>query len=382
MAREDYYEILGVSRSASEAEIKRAYRKLAMKFHPDRNPGDREAEERFKKIKEAYEVLSDPKKRALYDRFGHVGPEAGAQGGGGDFGRVFEDVFGSFFEDIFEEFSRRSRKRARRGSDLRYDLEITLEQAVRGAEMPIEVPSLAVCETCSGSGCRPGTTPQVCRLCGGMGMVEAQRGFFTLQQTCPRCGGEGYENLDPCPTCHGRGWVQKAKRLLVKIPAGVDTGDRIRLAGEGQPGENGGPPGDLYVYIHVKEHPIFKRQGANLYCEVPVPMTLAALGGEIEVPTLEGKATLKIPEGTQTGTNFHLRGLGMPTLQGGRGDLICRVRVEIPVNLTEEQKELLRRLDELLRGSDHRPKESQGFIERVKQFWEKLCTKEEKEETE
>ena len=380
MAREDYYEILGVPRSASEAEIKRAYRKLAMKYHPDRNPGDREAEERFKKIKEAYEVLSDPKKRAMYDRFGHVGPSSGAQGT--DFGRVFEDVFGSFFEDIFEEFSRRSRRRAKRGADLRYDLEITLEQAAHGAEVPIEVPSLAICETCGGSGCRPGTTPQVCRLCGGMGVVETSRGFFALQQTCPRCGGEGYEHIDPCSTCRGRGWVQKVKKFIVKIPPGVDTGDRIRLTGEGHPGEHGGPPGDLYVYIHVQEHPIFKRQGADLYCEVPLPMTLATLGGEIEVPTLGGKTLLKIPEGTQTGTSFRLRGLGMPRRSGGRGDLICRVRVEVPVNLTEAQKELLKRLDELLRSDSHRPKESRSWFDRVKQFWEKLCPKEEKEETE
>ncbi len=377
MAREDYYEILGVSRSASEDEIKRAYRRLAMKFHPDRNPGDKQAEERFKKIKEAYEVLSDPKKRAIYDRFGHVGPEAEGRRGGADFGRVFEDVFGSFFEDIFEEFSRRSHARTRKGSDLRYDLEITLEQAARGAEVPIEVPSLGVCETCRGSGCRPGTTPQVCRLCGGMGVVESRRGFFAMQQTCPRCGGEGYENLDPCPTCRGRGWVQKTKRLLVKIPAGVDTGNRIRLAGEGQPGEHGGPPGDLYVYIHVQEHPIFKRRGKDLFCEVPLPMTVAALGGTIEVPTLEGKAELKIPAGTQTSTTFRLKGLGMPTLRGEKGDLIVKVQVEVPVNLTEEQRALLKRLDQLLRESDHRPKESLSWLERVKRFWEKLCTKEE-----
>lgn len=373
MAQENYYEILGVSPDASEEEIKQAYRRLAMKFHPDRNPGDKGAEEQFKKIKEAYEVLSDPKKRARYDRFGRASGAHRAE----SFGSAFEEIFGSFFEEVFDELSRRSRSRPRRGADLRYDLEISLEEAVSGAEVEIEVPGLAVCETCSGSGSRPGTAPKVCRLCGGMGMVESGRGFFTLQQTCPRCGGHGYENLDPCPSCAGRGWVQKRKRLLFKIPPGVESGDRIRLAGEGQPGENGGPPGDLYVYLHIEEHPLFKRQGRNLICEIPIPMTLAALGGEIEVPTLEGRARLKIPEGTQSGTAFRLRGLGMPSREGGRGDLICRVRVEVPVNLSPEQKALLRELDKSLRGEDHRPEESRSFLEKLKRFWERVRPKEE-----
>jgi molecular chaperone DnaJ len=371
---EDYYEILGLARNASEAEIKRAFRKLAMKYHPDRNPGDPQAEERFKKINEAYEVLSNPKKRAAYDQFGHAGVHS-ASNGTGFSAEAFSDLFGEVFEDLFG-FGRSRRTRARRGADLRYNLELSLEEAVAGTEVEIQVPTLVFCTECGGSGVAFGSRPSTCTLCHGQGVVRVQQGFFTLQQTCPNCQGTGQENRHPCLKCSGRGRVPHTKRLVVKVPPGVDTGDRIRLPGEGEAGEHGGPPGDLYVQIHVKQHPIFTREGNDLRCEVPISFTTAALGGELEVPTLNGKVILKIPPETQTGTLFRLRGKGVKPVRGGPpGDLICQVRVETPVRLTKEQIELLKQLDESLKkggGQRHNP-QAHSWLDGVKQFFEKLA---------
>ena len=374
MAKRDYYEILGVARNASDAELKRAYRRLAMKYHPDRNPDDAAAEEAFKEVKEAYEVLSDARKRAAYDQFGHAGVDGtagmGARGAGpGSFADIFSDVFG----DIFSGGSRRSASMFR-GADLRYTLEISLEEAVRGTEVKIEVPNLELCGSCKGSGVRGGGQPDVCPTCHGHGDVRIQQGFFAIQQTCPRCRGTGSIVTDPCETCHGRGRTEVRKTLSVKVPAGVDTGDRIRLTGEGEPGENGGPPGDLYVQIAVRAHPIFKREGVDLRCEVPISVVLAALGGELEVPTLDGRATIQVPAGTQTGKVFRLRGKGVTPVRGGApGDLLCRVVVETPVNLTREQKELLQQFGDTLAagGEKHNPQAS-SWLDGVKRFFEDL----------
>ncbi|OOG20658.1 molecular chaperone DnaJ [Thioalkalivibrio denitrificans] len=372
MAKRDYYEILGVAKNASEADLKKAFRRLAMKYHPDRNPGDKSAEDRFKEAKEAYEVLTDPQKRAAYDQFGHAGV-AGAAGGGARGGASFSDIFEDIFGDIFGG-GRGGGSRVYRGADLQYNLELTLEEAVFGTEVKIRVPSLVECGECHGSGAEKGTTPETCSTCGGVGQVRMQQGFFSVQQTCPRCHGTGKVITDPCHACHGQGRVEEHKTLSVKVPPGVDSGDRIRLSGEGEAGLNGGPPGDLYVQVHVKPHKLFTRKGNDLLCEVPISFTTAALGGELEIPTLDGRVNLKIPEETQSGRLFRLRGKGVKSVHGGaQGDMICRVSVETPVNLTRRQKELLRELDETMKagGSRHSPQE-EGWLDGVKGFFEDL----------
>ncbi len=377
MSKRDYYEILGVSRTATAVEIKKAYRRLAMKYHPDRNAGDAEAEARFKEVKEAYEVLSDDQKRAAYDQFGHAGVGAGAGGGpgaaGAGFGASFSDIFGDVFGDIFGGGGRGAH-RAWRGSDMQYNLEISLEEAVKGTTVKIRVPSQSVCQACGGTGAKAGSAPRTCPTCGGAGQVQMRQGFFIAQQTCPTCHGQGTVVDDPCPACRGHGRVRDHKTLSVKVPPGVDTGDRIRLAGEGEMGEKGGPPGDLYVQIRVKEHPIFTREDANLRCEMPIPITTAALGGELEVPTLEGKVKLKIPAGTQTGKVFRVRGKGVQPVRGGpAGDLLCQVVVETPVNLNEEQKELFRQLEESLgKGGRRHSPNSSSWLDGVKNFFKEM----------
>ncbi len=380
MSKRDYYEVLGVARGAPEAEIKKAYRRLAMKFHPDRNTGDATAETKFKEAKEAYEILSDAHKRATYDRFGHVGVEAGTAGGGrGGFGSgdVFGDIFGDMFGDIFGGGRRGGRgQRVYRGADLRYELELDLEQAVFGDTISIHVPTLVRCDVCDGSGAKQGSKPQTCPTCGGQGQVRMQQGFFSIQQTCPRCHGSGTVIGDPCSKCHGQGRVEERKNLAVKVPAGVDSGDRIRLAGEGEAGPVGGPTGDLYVEITVRPHPIFTREGADLVCEVPVSIMKAALGGELEVPTLDGRVVLKIPPETQAGKVLRLRSKGVKPVRGGAtGDLLCRIEVETPVNLSREQKDLLKNLDASLRsdGSRHSPRE-RSWLDGVKKFFERART--------
>jgi molecular chaperone DnaJ len=376
MAKRDYYEVLGVQRTAEEAEIKKAYRRLAMKLHPDRNPGNAEAEAGFKEAKEAYEVLSDPAKRAAYDRYGHAGVEAqaGRAGGAGfnpadAFGEIFGDVFGDIFGG-----GRRGRSTVFRGADLRYELSLTLEQAVFGETVNITVPTLIHCETCDGSGARPGTSPVTCRTCGGAGQVRVSQGFFAIQQTCPACRGRGQTIEDPCPDCSGRGRIQKTRTLAVKVPAGVDSGDRIRLTGEGEAGTNGGPPGDLYVEIQVKAHEVFERDGADLSCVIPISFATAALGGTIQVPSLEGEVALKIPAETQSGRVFRIRGKGVrPVRSNGPGDLYCRVEVETPVNLTSEQKRLLEAFDAALSagGERHRPR-NKSWLDGVRRFFESI----------
>ncbi len=376
MAKQDYYEVLGVARNASEAELKKAYRRLAMKYHPDRNPGDKEAEEKFKAAKEAYEVLSDPQKRAAYDQFGHAGVDQAAAGAGGFGGfrpgASFSDIFDDVFGDIFG--TRASRSQAFRGADLRYDLELSLEEAVQGTTVKIRIPTRVKCRQCDGSGAKRGTTPSACTTCGGQGQVRMQQGFFSIQQTCPRCKGSGKIVTDPCSACHGQGRIQEIKTLSVKIPPGVDTGDRIRLAGEGEAGENGGPPGDLYVQIRVRPHPIFTREGNDLYCEMPISFVTLALGGELEVPTLNGRVKLKVPPETQTGKVFRLRGKGVRSIHDdGVGDLLCRVVVETPVHLNQHQKELLREFEASLqeRNGKHSPK-ARSWFDGVKKFFEDL----------
>ncbi len=373
MVKRDYYEVLGVGRDASEDDIKKAYRRLAMKFHPDRNPDDASAEEKFKEASEAYEVLADAEKREAYNRFGHAGVEASVGGTGGFDGGSFSDIFSDVFGDIFGGGAR-GRSSVQRGSDLRYGLDLTLEQAVAGDNVEIRVPVLSACEVCDGSGARPGTSASTCPDCGGAGQIRVAQGFFSLQQTCPRCRGAGRVIQDPCGNCGGSGREEKRKTLSVRIPAGVDTGDRIRLAGEGEAGFNGGPPGDLYVQVEVRDHPIFTREGKNLYCEVPISFVDAALGGELEVPTLTGRVKLKIPPETQTGKLFRLRGKGVTPVRGGSvGDLLCRVQVETPVRLSDEQKRLLQDFKATLAkgGSQHSPKETSWF-QGVKDFFEGL----------
>ena len=377
MAKRDFYEILGVGKNATDDELKKAYRKLATKYHPDRNPDSKEAEEKFKEVKEAYEMLSDESKRAAYDRFGHAGVDPNAAGGmgGGMGGAGFADAFGDIFGEIFGGAGggggRRGGPQVYRGADLKYTLDITLEQAANGFDTEIRVPSWENCETCKGSGAKPGTKPQTCRTCGGNGAVRMQQGFFSVQQTCPTCHGSGQEITDPCVACDGVGRIRKNKTLQVKIPAGIDDGMRIRSAGNGEPGVNGGPSGDLYVEVHLKPHAIFQRDGEDLHCELTIPFTTAALGGDIEVPTLSGKGSITIPEGTQTGKTFRLRGKGVKGVRSSYpGDLYCHVVVETPVRLTEDQKKLLRQFEASLGqgGEKHSPK-SDSWTDKVKNFF-------------
>ena len=377
MAKRDYYEVLGVSKTAEAAELKKAYRRLAMKHHPDRNPDDEAAEARFKEAKEAYEVLSDADKRAAYDQFGHAGVSNSASGGQGGFSGAesFSDVFGDVFGDIFGGARRGGGGRqVFRGADLRYDLEMPLEDAIRGESTNLEIPSYVTCETCSGSGAAKGSKPETCDTCGGAGQVRMTQGYFSVQQTCPTCHGEGNIIKDPCGSCDGRGRVRKTRTLSVKIPVGVDNGDRSRLTGEGEAGRNGGPPGDLYVEIRLKPHQMFERDGPDLHCEVPLNFVTAALGGTVTVPTLNGKVSLKVPPGTQTGKVFRVRGKGVPTVRIREpGDLYCRVAVETPVNLTTEQKDLLRKFDDAvdLGGDRHNPR-TRSWTDSVKQFFDNI----------
>lgn len=373
MAKRDYYEVLGVGKSASKDEIKKAYRRLAMKYHPDRNKDDADAEQKFKEAKEAYEVLGHDQKRTTYDQFGHDGLRGGAGGGFGAEG--FSDIFGDVFGDIFGA-GRRGRSQVFRGADLGYELKLDLERAVAGDSVTIDVPSQVACEECGGSGARKGTTPSQCTTCGGAGQVRVQQGFFSIQQTCPACKGQGTMITDPCPPCHGRGRISKTRKLSVKVPAGVDDGDRIRLTGEGEAGRNGGPPGDLYVEIRVEPHKIFDREGGDLSCEVPISIATAALGGEVELPTLEGHVSLKVPGGTQSGKVFRLRGKGVKTVRDPhKGDLFARVSVETPVNLTDDQAELLRKFDASVRkgGETHSPRAG-GWLDTVKRFFDRISS--------
>jgi molecular chaperone DnaJ len=370
--KRDYYEVLGINRDASDEDIKKAYRKLAMKHHPDRNPDSKDGEEKFKEAKEAYEVLSEAEKRRAYDTYGHAGvnPQMGGPGEGPGFGG-FAEAFGDIFSDIFGGGPGRGRSSVFRGADLRYNLEISLEQAARGTETKIRIPTMETCETCKGSGAKPGTSPKTCETCHGAGTVRLSQGFFSIQQTCPTCHGTGKMVSDPCATCRGAGRIKKHKTLSVKIPAGVDEGDRIRLSGEGEAGVNGGPPGDLYVVIHLKEHSVFQRDGDDLHCEMPISYSQAALGGEIEIPTLEGSAKIKVPAETQTGQVFRLRGKGIKGVRSTYpGDLLCEVVVETPVRLTERQKDLLRELEEINKkdGDRHNPR-AKSFMEKVREFF-------------
>jgi molecular chaperone DnaJ len=374
MAKRDYYEVLGCGKDAQEAELKKAYRRLAMKYHPDRNQDNAEAEDQFKEAKEAYEILADPDKRAAYDQFGHAGVEAGQAGGGfGGGGEAFSDIFGDVFGDIFGG-GRRGRSQVFRGADLRYELELSLEQAVAGDSINIDIPTQVECDSCDGSGAAEGTEPTACTTCAGVGQVRVQQGFFSIQQTCPACKGAGAIIQTPCRTCSGRGRVRKVKTLAVKIPAGVDSGDRIRLAHEGEAGRNGGPAGDLYVDVAVKPHPIFERDGRNLSCDVPIGFAAAVLGSTVDVPTLDGQVALKIPAETQSGSVFRLRGKGVKSVRvNGVGDLFCRAQIETPVKLTDEQRQLLQQFDESIQagGSRHSPR-ARSWVDGVKKFFERM----------
>lgn len=379
MSKRDYYEILGVQKNASEPEIKKAFKRLAMKHHPDRNQDNQDAAEvKFKEGKEAYDILSDSQKRAAYDQFGHAGVDGSAgMGGAGAGSGNFSDVFGDVFGDIFGGGGGgggHGGQRVYRGADLRYNLTLDLEEAVRGTSVNIRVPTYVSCDPCGGTGAKKGTKPTTCTTCGGHGQVRMQQGFFSLQQTCPRCHGNGKMISDPCTSCKGQGRVEKNKTLSVKVPAGVDNGDRIRLSGEGEAGENSGPAGDLYVQISVREHKIFQRDGSDLYCEVPIDITAASLGGELDVPTLNGRVKLKIPAETQTGKIFRLRSKGVKTVRGSStGDLMCKVTIETPVNLTKQQKELLEEFDKSLKEdkNNHSPKAS-SWLSGVKKFFEDM----------
>jgi molecular chaperone DnaJ len=373
MPKKDYYDILGVNRDAGDDAIKKAYRKLAMKYHPDRNPDSKEAEDKFKEAKEAYEILSDAKRRDAYDRFGHAGvdPSMGGAGGGFNGGGFegFDDAFSGIFSDLFG--NGRGRSNVYRGADLRYNLEITLEEAARGAEKTIRIPTIEECETCHGTGAKPGTHATTCPNCGGSGQMRIQQGFFSLQQPCPQCHGSGRIIPVPCRDCGGAGRVKRQKTLEVKIPTGISEGMRLRHVGRGEPGVNGGPPGDLYVEVHIRSHSVFEREHDDLHCEMPISFATAALGGEIEIPTLDGVARLKIPAETQSGKAFRLRGKGIRNVRSQiRGDLLCHVVVETPVNLTERQRELLKEFDEISisNGDRHNPK-AKSWMDKVKEFF-------------
>ncbi|MBP6268324.1 MAG: molecular chaperone DnaJ [Rhizobacter sp.] len=382
MAKRDYYETLGVAKNASEEDIKKAYRKLAMKHHPDRNQGDdaKRAEEKFKEAKEAYEMLSDTQKRAAYDQYGHAGvdPNMGGAGfrPGGEGMGGFAEAFGDIFGDIFGGGAAGGQRRGGgqqvfRGSDLSYAMEITLEEAAAGKETQIRIPAYETCETCKGSGAKPGTSPKVCGSCNGSGAVTMRQGFFSIQQTCPTCRGAGKVIPEPCTACNGQGRIKKTKTLEVKIPAGINEGMRIRSAGNGEPGTNGGPPGDLYIEIRVKQHEIFERDGDDLHCTAPVSMITAALGGQVQVPTLTGKAEIELPEGTQHGKTFRLRGKGIKGLRSSYpGDLYCHVTVETPIKLTEHQRKLLKELEESFqKGGDKHSPNSKSWSDRVKDLF-------------
>ncbi len=374
MAKRDFYEVLGVPKNASDEEIKKSYRKMAMKFHPDRNQdnGAKDAEVKFKEAKEAYEMLSDPQKRAAYDQHGHAGVDPNMRGGGEGFGG-FAEAFGDIFGDMFGQQRGRSGggRQVFRGGDLSYAMEVTLEEAAKGKDAQIRIPSHDNCEVCSGTGAKPGTQVKTCGTCGGAGAVQMRQGFFSVQQPCPTCKGAGKTIADPCTACQGQGQIKKTKTLEVKIPAGIDGGMRIRSSGNGEPGTNGGPPGDLYIEIRLKKHDIFERDGDDLHCSVPISMVTAALGGEIDVPTLEGKAAIDMPEGTQTGKQFRLRGKGIKGVRGSYpGDLYCHITVETPVKLSEHQRKLLKELDESFKkgGSKHSPT-GDSWTDRLKSFF-------------
>jgi molecular chaperone DnaJ len=375
MAKADYYDTLGVSRSASPEDLKKAYRKLAMQHHPDRNSGDKSAEQKFKDLSEAYDVLKDEQKRAAYDRYGHAAFQANGGAGraaGFDFGAGFADIF----DEMFGEFTgnRRRGSAAARGADLRYNLEITLEDAFRGNQAKVRVPSSDMCEACKGSGGQGGVQPAACQTCHGHGRVRAQQGFFTIERSCPTCQGSGRVIRDPCRACHGSGRVAREKTLSVAIPPGVEDGTRIRLAGEGEAGVRGAPPGDLYIFLSIKQHLFFRRDGANIFCRVPIPMMTATLGGAIEVPAVDGaRARVNVPAGTQSGHQFRLRGKGMSVLRSHqRGDMYIEAVVETPVNLSKRQRELLREFDEASQGAKSNSPESAGFFAKVRELWDDL----------
>ena len=373
MAKRAFYDVLGVAKNASEDEIKKAYRKLAMKYHPDRNPDSKTAEEKFKEVKEAYEILSDEHKREAYDRFGHAGVDPNMNMGGHPGAADFADAVGDIFGDIFGggRSQRSSGPQMYRGADLRYNMDISLEEAARGCTKTIRVPSWANCETCHGSGAKPGTSPTTCTTCNGQGQVRMQQGFFSIQQPCPTCHGTGKVIKEPCMTCHGAGKIRRNKTLEVKIPAGIDDGMRIRSSGNGEPGQNGGPPGDLYVEIRVLPNPVFRREGDDLHCEMPISFGIAALGGEIEVPTLNNRVAFNVPAGTQTGKTFRLKGKGIKGVRSSQpGDLFCHVRVETPVNLTDREKALMREFDGLIveGGAKHSP-QAKSWMDKVKSMF-------------
>ena len=378
MAKRDFYEILGVAKNSSDEDIKKAYRKLAMKYHPDRNQGDKskDAEAKFKEAKEAYEMLSDPDKRAAYDQYGHAGVDPNMRGGPGaqGFGGAgFADAFGDIFGDIFGQARRQQGggRQVYRGNDLSYAMEITLEEAAKGKETQIKIPGWNSCEPCKGSGAKPGTSVKTCTTCQGSGAVQMRQGFFSVQQTCPHCRGSGRIIPEICTTCHGQGKTKTQKTLEVKIPAGIDDGLRIRSSGNGEPGTNGGPSGDLFIEIRLKKHEIFERDADDLHCSIPISFTTASLGGEISVPTLEGQASIDIPEGTQSGKQFRLRGKGIKGVRSSLpGDLYCHINIETPVKLTEHQRKLMRELDESLKkgGAKHSPNED-GWTDKLKGFF-------------